>query len=150
MPNITADGNFVWAKNLGGDGGDWGLSIATDNQNNVFVTGVYNTISGGALLDTDPGPGVYNLPAAPITANTLFFAKYDSNGNFVWAHPLSNVRDNSSVAVLTVDKATNDVIVTGSYGGSTDFSFSNQLGATLNSVSMSNFVARYRNDGSYE
>ena len=51
-------------------------SVATDNQNNIFVAGYYAD-------STDFGNGVWMIP--PVNhKNVLFLAKYDSAGNFLF------------------------------------------------------------------
>ena len=54
-----ADGAFLWANSIGGDGNDIGNSIAVDSFGQVCVTGQYmNTV------DFDPGNDTSNLSAA--------------------------------------------------------------------------------------
>lgn len=75
---IDPNGNFVWARQLGGMATDEGLSIAVDAAGNVYTTGHF---SGTA--DFDPGSGTYTLSSAGGT--DLFISKLNSSGNFVWA-----------------------------------------------------------------
>ena len=82
-------GNFVWAKQFGGDGGQYGCLLALDNLGNVYSTGHYN-----GPTDFDPGPGTYNLTTAG--EGDIFISKLDASGNFAWAiqmgGPLFDVR----------------------------------------------------------
>lgn len=56
IQKLTLDGHSVWAKRFGGDGDEWGTSVAIDDDNNVFVAGVFG--SGTPLgIDFDFGPG---------------------------------------------------------------------------------------------
>ena len=58
---LDASGNFVWAKELGGNGFDYGLSIALDANGNVYNTGYFFS----TLSDFNPDPAVtYNLTNA--------------------------------------------------------------------------------------
>jgi hypothetical protein len=72
------DGNFVWAKGMGGASNESGNEIALDGNGNLFTTGEYE-----GLGDFDPGPGTVNLTNAG--ASDVFINKLDSDGNFVWA-----------------------------------------------------------------
>ena len=142
IAKYTQNGDFVWANSMGGSDIDRGHYITTDAQNNVIITASYT-----GAIDVDPSAAVYNLPSQ----NTLacFFAKYDANGNFLWAHPLGNVNTQNLTAVA-IDKTTNDVVVTGDFYGNVDFSYTGVAAATFNSSTVSNFVARYTAAGVYK
>lgn len=79
-----ADGNCVWAKSmkllrLDGLGAAGGTSIAVDGEYNVYVLGFFND-----SVDFDPDPvASYKLYSAG--GSDCFFAKYNSNGDFIWA-----------------------------------------------------------------
>ncbi len=109
----------------------------------MFITASYT-----GAVDVDPSSaGVHALPDQGSLA--CFFAKYDANGNFVWAHPLGVVNQQNLTAIA-IDKTTNDVVITGDFSGNVDFSYSGQAAATFNSPGISNFLARYTNNGTYE
>jgi hypothetical protein len=78
VTKISATGNLIWAKHMGGTGNDYSYSIAVDTGGNVYTTGIF---SGTA--DFDPGPSQYNL--TPDYGSGAFISKLNSNGNFVWA-----------------------------------------------------------------
>jgi hypothetical protein len=75
---LNVNGNFVWAKRIGGTGLDEGLAVALDASGNAYVTGYF-----GGTVDFNPGPGVNNLTSAGEL--DIFILKLDANGNFVWA-----------------------------------------------------------------
>ena len=56
LAKYDASGNYVWAKSMGGTGGDLGNSLALDGSGNVVVTGVFK-----ATADFDPSAGTTNL-----------------------------------------------------------------------------------------
>lgn len=83
ISKLDANGNFVWAKQMGGANDDVGFSVTTDKFGNVYTTGKFDQEG-----DFDPGPGVYTLKPSPITTyccGDMFVSKLDSNGDFVWA-----------------------------------------------------------------
>ncbi len=86
ISKLDASGNFVWAKQMGGTGGDDGLSIAVSSTGNVYTTG---RISGTA--DFDPGPSTVNL------TGSCFISKLDVSGNFVWA--IATTGEGKSIAL---------------------------------------------------
>ncbi|HJP25320.1 MAG TPA: SBBP repeat-containing protein, partial [Acidimicrobiales bacterium] len=77
VSKLDSSGNYVWAKNLGGTGLDYGYSVAVDSSGNVYTTGGFR-----GTVDFDPGSGTANLTAVGTEA---FVSKLDSSGNYVWA-----------------------------------------------------------------
>lgn len=76
---LDSNGNYVWAKKIGGiDGEDWGISICLDQAGNVYSTGV---ITGG--MDFDPGPGNYFLAGGNPWGWVSYLSKLSSNGDFI-------------------------------------------------------------------
>lgn len=57
---LSPDGDFIWAKRIGGTGNDFGNSIKVNAIGNVSVAGEFES-----TVDFDPGPNTY-LGVAPI------------------------------------------------------------------------------------
>ena len=93
ISKIDGNGNFLWAKSIGGAGSEGGYSIVADAAGNVYVTGLF---SGGAPVDFDPGPGTFNLTS---NGDDMFVLKLDSDGDFVWAKGFDTPAFGRSVAV---------------------------------------------------
>jgi len=68
-------GNVLWARSAGGSYNDEAMGLAIDASGNIYITGhfINQTITFGAFTLTNSG------------AIDLFIAKYDSNGNVLWA-----------------------------------------------------------------
>ncbi len=110
---LTTDGDFVWAKSMGGNSEDYGRAVATDPSGNVYLSGsFYDT------ADFDPGPGTYYLNGS-FTATEAFVSKLDAKGNFVWAKDLGGPKDDVGYGVC-LDAAGN-VYTTGSFSSVADF-----------------------------
>ncbi len=86
-------------------------SVATDAAGNVYTCGVY---SGGALT-----LGGTTLPAPSTGSQPGFVAKYDSQGNLLWARPLNTTSLSGAISVAVSAGA---VFVAGSFAGSLDVS----------------------------
>lgn len=134
IQKLDSNGNFLWAIAFGDDtyGPDHGIKVAVDASNNVFVAGVTN---GG-----DFDPSFFNV--ASVGAGG-FIAKYDFNGNFLWANQVGN-----NCGDLTIDKDDN-LILTGTFTNTFDFDFS--LGvANRTAVSGEDiFILKVDNNGNY-
>ena len=115
-----SDGNQVWAKQFGSDLLVEGIGVAVDSSGNVYVTGY----AKGNLFGSNAG------------VTDAFVAKYDSDGNQVWAKQFgSDLRDIGFD--ITVDSSGN-VYVTGHTDGDL---FGSNTGA------YDVFVVKYSPDG---
>lgn len=86
---LDSDGDFVWAKAMGGSQ-TYSYSIAVDAAGNAYTTGQFT-----GTADFDPGPGTFNLISAdyvlkgvPQPTQDIFVSKLDADGNFVWAQSM--------------------------------------------------------------
>lgn len=101
VSKLDASGNFVWAKQMGGNDDDYGYSIALDSSANVYITGTFRNTA-----DFDPGAGVYDLIADSINTDNIFISKLDESGNFIWAKKLGGkyfYPPGSCVNAITID-----------------------------------------------
>ena len=136
-----ANGNYIWAKSIGSINPDNGLAIFVDDTGNVYIGGSF---SGTA--DFDPGPDTANI--IPVGNNPLFFAKYDANGNYLWAKQVGS-QDNNSVMSLSVDPSGN-IHITGFFTYTADFDPGpDTANLTAANMNVSVFVAKYDNNGNY-
>lgn len=78
---LDSSGALIWARGFGpqSTGSIFGSGIAVDASGNVLVTGM----NGGAIVDMDPGAGVFNLTSTG--ASDIFVLKLDAIGQFIWA-----------------------------------------------------------------
>ncbi len=78
IQKLNPNGNLVWAKKIGGSGGDAGHSISTDKNGNIYLSGFFT-----GSVDFDPNRGIHRLTAN--ASADLFILKLDSSGNLNWA-----------------------------------------------------------------
>ncbi len=109
---LNSKGNFVWAKRVGGTGGDIGYSIALDDSGNVYVAGTFEY-----KTDFDPGSGTYYL-TSPVLKDA-FILKLTNSGNFIWAKQFTGIKE-EVVYSIALDKSGN-VYSTGYFQDSVDF-----------------------------
>ncbi len=99
-------GSLLWAKMAGGDGEVDFPVIVIDDSNNTHVTGI---LSGSATF------GAGEINETTLTAlgfEDIFIAKYDSNGNLIWAKSAGSTSFYVSATAIAVDGFGN-IYVTG-------------------------------------
>ncbi len=132
-------GHYVWAKSFGASAEPF--SIAVDAADNVIITGQL-TVSA----DFDPSAATAILSGT----NKLFLAKYDSNGNYLWAGIQQGWGHGKGTSLKT--DASNNIYVTGTFSSdSADFNMGSGV-ANLYAPSSGSprmFVAKYDPNGAY-
>jgi gliding motility-associated-like protein len=118
VSKLDVDGNFVWARSMGGGGGDTGQGIAVDGVGNVYITGGFT-----GTADFDPGPGSFTMTAATTTEYDIFVMKLNANGDFIWAKGITGGTWWDSGYDIAVDASGNVHVVGRFYfqGGPRDF-----------------------------
>jgi len=114
ISKLDNNGNFIWAKRLGGDGNFYtqGQSLSVDAAGNVYTTGIFN-----GTIDFDPGPATYNFTA--VGNDDMFVSKLDANGSFIWAKQISGLFWETGYAIA-VDNVGNTYL-SGNFYSSADF-----------------------------
>ncbi len=140
IAKYDANGNYLWAKNMGGSDFDETLSLAIDNAGNTYITGYF-----GDTADFDPGPDTANLVSAG--SYDIFFAKYDSNGNYLWGNSIGSANSDNGKGVV-VDDAGNTYI-TGFFSGTADFDPGPDTSNLTSAGGIDIFYAKYDSGGNY-
>ncbi len=112
VTKLDINGNFVWAKQIGGLYNETVNSIKIDALGNIFLAGNFDS-----TVDFDPNAGTFNLNSP--SGFDIFVSKWDANGNFIWAKQMGGVGNQSGID-MTMD-ATNNIYTTGYFGGTCDF-----------------------------
>jgi hypothetical protein len=112
VSKLDSNGNFVWAKNMGGNSFEAGSSIAIDGSGNVYTVGFFQVVA-----DFDPGAGTFIL--TPVGGTDLFISKLDNSGNFVWAIDIGGT-NNDFGNDIAVDSSGN-IYTTGNFQVTVDF-----------------------------
>ncbi len=142
IQKLDANGNFVWAKQMGGISTDKGLSISIDSIGNVYSTGYFQN-----TVDFDPSSSIFDL-----TTNgsyDIYIQKLDANGNFVWVKQIGGLGDSDFGKSITIDAGGN-IYTTGSFQFTVDFDPGPgvfNLSATLGSTNM--FIQKLDNSGNF-
>lgn len=126
-------GNVLWAKAISGNEQDWGYKVTTDNNNNVYVTGYFQST---ALYFTPTDSIVKNVQSS----RNVFLAKYNSNGVFQWAKLGSGGATNAyltSRSVVTDNQ--NNIIISGDYNKQIQFGASTLPNTNTTNIFMVKF-----------
>ncbi len=108
---LNSDGNFIWAKSFGGNGGTLAVSVGLDSAGNSYVTGRFT-----GTTDFDPGAGTVNLTA---TAEDVFILKLDPDGDFVWAKSFGGNGNDWGTQLTIADNGTS--FISGLFYETVDF-----------------------------
>ena len=117
---LNEEGDFIWAKSMGGEGYEEPVSVGIDSvgidgNNNVYVAGYFSSPG-----DYDPGEDEYILNSNGSL--DAFIVKLGESGGFLWA---GNLGGTESDLCLGMDVDVNgDVYFSGSFNGSADFDIS--------------------------
>jgi len=114
IQKLDFNGNFIWAKSMGGTDYDGGGAIAIDNLGNIFTTGAFQD-----TVDFDPNTGIHNLTAVGGFNSDIYIQKLDSSGNFLWAKSMGGTSSDIGRDIV-VDNLGN-VYTTGYFEKNVDF-----------------------------
>ncbi|UKN00985.1 T9SS type A sorting domain-containing protein [Paracrocinitomix mangrovi] len=139
VAKYDSNGNYLWAKSIGGSTNDDGHSVVVDGSGNAYWTGYFN-----GTADLDPGAGVQNFTAV---GGDIFLIKLDASGAFVWADQMgSSAADNG----LDVQIDSNgDIVMTGIISGTADLDPGVGVQNLVSVGGYDPFVAKYDANGGY-
>ncbi len=116
ITKLDASGNFIWAKNMGGNSGTSNAqarSISFDGNGNICLVGHFE-----GTIDFDPNASVVNLISTTGKYN-VFVLKLMPSGNLMWVKNIGGTSDNHGY-YNNID-ALGDIYTTGYFNGITDF-----------------------------
>ncbi|MBK7311024.1 MAG: hypothetical protein KBG47_08670 [Bacteroidia bacterium] len=113
IAKYTSAGNYVWAHRFGSTFADYAHSVSSDGAGNVYIAGQFK-----GTVDFDPSASTNTLVTG--SSSDIFIAKYDLNGNYVWAKNMSSSSAGEDIYCIFSD-ASGNLYIAGDYGGTTDF-----------------------------
>jgi Secretion system C-terminal sorting domain len=139
LTKYDSNGNVKWARQSTGNTvyGVTSFSVASDRYGNSTIGGYFED---SADFDS------YKLGSRILsgTLGDMFIAKYDSNGNVLWAKQgiITSTSDGCQVIALTTDKSGN-IYVAGDFDGTVKLGIYTIIGTISNNF----FVAKYDTGG---
>ncbi len=112
VSKLDVDGDFIWAKPLGGNQTDMGRSIYADAAGNVYSSGDYRGTG-----DFDPGSSTHLLNA--VGDYDFYLSKLNSAGNYNWSWTVgfTDVDNNYAMAADTAG----NIYISGFFRSVVDF-----------------------------
>lgn len=139
-------GNHIWSFHLGGDDDEHNFvkDIATDTEGNIFITG----FSDG-WIDFDPSEVTDSIKDG--TESMFFLAKYNSDGEYLWAHGFGNDAMAGSMIGwgLALDSVDGSIYLLGQINDDVDLDPSAETAILSTDRHSDMFLVRYSNDGAY-
>ncbi|ESU29081.1 hypothetical protein FLJC2902T_11180 [Flavobacterium limnosediminis JC2902] len=136
----NTSGNYIWAKAIGGNWYDKSNALHATSSGNIFIAGSFSD-----TVDFDPSPAVTNLMAGG--QNAMYFAAYDTNGNFIWVKGFTGL-DYGEFESIAVNQS-GQLYLSGKFVGSVDFDPSENVAIQTSIGSINSFIAKYNSNGSY-
>lgn len=135
LAKYSPGGAFLWVRTAGGSIGDYAHALAVDGAGNSYLTGEFETTTrfgGGAVALSSSG------------SNDVFAAKYDTNGNLIWAKKVGG--GSGSDKGLGISLSGGSLYITGNFQGGANF------GSTHLSVSGAHdiFIVKYTTGGDFQ
>ncbi len=126
---VDANGSYQWGFSIGNgevgaaSGGPEQINaVEVDNSGNIYITGVFT-----GIVDFDPSSNVFNLsstcssctPGFELYSRDAFWAKYDTNGNFIAAFSWGSTGYDQGLDITLAPNG--DVYIVGQYEFTVDF-----------------------------
>jgi hypothetical protein len=112
IQKLDQNGDFIWAKAMGGPGMDGCYSSAIDSLGNVYLTGQFND-----TVDFDPNAGITNMTTSGF--DDAFLQKIDPNGDLGWVKTIGG-NNSLDVGNAVATDLFGGIYVTGSFNGTAD------------------------------
>lgn len=145
IQKLDSNGNFVWAKQIGGTQSIIkSRCIDVDNNNNIIIAGTYN-------LSVDFNPSIastFNVTASG--SRDVFVLKLNSSGLFQWVKTFGANSIPLECLAMKIDN-NNEVIIGGSFKGTVDFdpgAFTQYLSTNSNTATAP-FLVKLATNGYY-
>lgn len=141
ISKLNAQGDFIWAKRVGGLFNDGASTLDIDNNGNLYIGGSFQS-----TVDFDPGPGFSTLNNVNGGIGT-FLLKLDFDGNFIFAKKIAGSEYSHSLRSLALSLSGN-IYVTGTFTGTSDFDPGPGVFNLSTSITDSDiFISKYDNNG---
>ncbi|MDZ4756511.1 MAG: T9SS type A sorting domain-containing protein [Bacteroidota bacterium] len=139
ISKLDADGNFIWAKRIGGTGYDYVNSMSLKN-NVIYLAGTFQS-----TVDFDPSGNTTNLTSSGEF--DIHVIKLDTAGKYIWAKAMGGVYSDGANSV-SID-ASENIYTTGFYQDDADFDPSNTIYTLKSQGGTEIFISKLDSSGKF-
>jgi len=132
IQKLDANGNFVGAFSLAGNGYTSGQAIKTDANGNVYIVGSFDS-----PVDFNPGATVNSI--TPLGNQDAFILKLNSSGMFQWVKTFGSANFVSCSALSLAIDNNNDIVLSGFFADVVDF----DPGPAINALAATGFADQF-------
>lgn len=144
LAKYDGNGNFLWAKGMGGSGSDNAYDVAADVAGNVYVSGRFQS------APADFNRGGTGGTISPAGSYDAYLTKYDASGKFMWAKAIGGTKSSIEAAYGVAVGLEGTVFITGqSNGDSIDFNRGGSGGKVPLNGGYDAFLAGYDASGNF-
>lgn len=140
LAKYNSSGQLIWAHNFGGVVLDEGTSLSVTPAGEINLTGYFN-----GAVDFDASSASVILDAG--SSSDPFFARYDTNGNLVWAKDITGTGE-TYAQNMYVDNA-GSIYITGNFFGTSDFNVGTNVFNLTSAGAKDAFYAKYTSKGDF-
>ena len=140
IQKLDTNGDFIWAKSIGGTSYDQATSLDVDNSGNVLVTGFF-----AGTADFDPGTGVFNISSHGD--RDMFIVKLSTNGDLLWATAIGGNLWDLGNRVVTDESG--NVFVVGVFQETVDFDPGSGVFNVTSSSPADSFILKLDSQGNF-
>jgi len=137
---LDPNGNFVWAKSIGGTEYEETSAIGTDALGNIYVSGYFF-----GEMNFDPGQSEFSL--TPLGWSDGFITKLNSDGTFIWAKQFGG--DDFDLSLDMKVMPSGDLYFAGNFNGTADFDPDPEVVQNLTAEAEAGFLLHLTADGDY-
>ncbi|MEY4905560.1 MAG: hypothetical protein RLZZ292_3375 [Bacteroidota bacterium] len=109
---LDSNGDFVWARQMGGANGESGSCLALDSNGDIYIAGYF-----AGTVDFDPSAATSNITS--LGSLDAFVCKLDAAGTFIWAKRIGG-SGSDGIRSITIDGA-NNLYLLGNFSTTVDF-----------------------------
>jgi hypothetical protein len=138
LAKYGADGTLKWIRTAGGANGDYAQSMYTDKTSFVYIGGEIEGYGTNIVFSNS------SVSMNAVGDNDGFFAKYDLEGNLIWAKNFGSL-NSEKVLAITADGSQN-VYIAGYFTNTTTINGSNITGFGGRDI----YLAKFDKDGNFQ
>lgn len=142
VSKISSSGNFLWAKQIGGQSDDNGLAIALAGNGSVYCTGYFSS-----KADFNPSKSTYYFTSKG--SQDAFLLKLDASGNFKLAYQTGGTESDRGADIALSGSSSTNIYICGYFGNTVDMDPGSSTANITSSGGIDAFVQKINESTSF-